>query len=59
MSTVITTDTTIPCNEGLVQSQIDDETVMMSIESSDYYGLDYSQSNLGAHRDAAYGSVSL
>ena len=40
MSATIPTSQKIHRNEGIVQAQIDGETVMMSIENGEYYGLD-------------------
>ena len=40
MSTTISTNSIIQRNEGIVQAEIDGETVMMSIDSGEYYGLD-------------------
>jgi hypothetical protein len=40
MNTTISTDSIIQRNEGIVQAEIDGETVMMSVENGEYYGLD-------------------
>lgn len=40
MSKTISNDSIIERKEGLVQAEIDGETVMMSIDSGEYYGLD-------------------
>ena len=40
MSITISIDSIIERKEGIVQAEIDGETVMMSIDSGEYYGLD-------------------